>query len=61
METVIVGEIARYNLLIWSWAQTDSNARRVFRQVLKKRFVFAARMFSEAGFFAGSRRKFGDE
>jgi AcrR family transcriptional regulator len=50
METVMVGNIARYDLPIWAWAQSDSNARRVFNRVLKKRFTFAAWLFEEAGF-----------
>jgi AcrR family transcriptional regulator len=50
METVMVGELARFDLPIWSWAQTDSQASHVFRRVLKKRFTFAQWMFSEAGF-----------
>ena len=50
MEAVMVGGLARYDLPIWHWAQTDTNASRVFKRVLKKRFSFAAWMFSEAGF-----------
>jgi len=50
METVMGGELARFDLPIWSWAQTDAKASRVFRRVLKKRFNFAQWMFSEAGF-----------
>lgn len=50
MEAVVTRDMARYDLAIWHWAQTDTNARRVFRRALKKRFAFAAWMFSEAGF-----------
>jgi len=50
METVMAGNLARYDLPIWHWAQSDTNASRVFKRVLKKRFSFAAWMFSEAGF-----------
>jgi AcrR family transcriptional regulator len=50
METVMLGNMARYDLPIWAWAQSDSNARRVFNRVLKKRFTFAAWLFEEAGF-----------
>jgi AcrR family transcriptional regulator len=50
METVMVEHLARYDLPIWHWAQSDTYADRVFQRVLKKRFSFAAWMFSEAGF-----------
>ncbi len=50
METVTTRNLARYDLPIWHWAQSDAKARRAFNRVLKKRFAFAAWMFSEAGF-----------
>ncbi len=50
MEQVMSIGLARYDLAIWHWAQMDSNANRVFKRSLKKRFTFAAWMFSEAGF-----------
>jgi AcrR family transcriptional regulator len=50
METVMSRKLARYDLPIWQWAQSDTNASRVFNRVLKKRFSFAAWMFSEVGF-----------
>lgn len=50
MEAVTSGNLARYDLPIWHWAQSDPVARRVFQRVLQKRFSFAAWMFSEAGF-----------
>ncbi|MEA3276970.1 MAG: TetR/AcrR family transcriptional regulator [Pseudomonadota bacterium] len=50
METVTASNLARYDLPFWHWAQSDINASRVFKRALKKRFSFAARMFSEAGF-----------
>jgi AcrR family transcriptional regulator len=50
METVMVGELACYDLPIWHWAQSDIRAGRVFERALKKRFTFASWMFSEAGF-----------
>jgi AcrR family transcriptional regulator len=50
MEAVMTGGLARYDRSIWHWAQSDSGARRIFTRVLKKRFAFAAWMFSEAGF-----------
>ena len=50
METVMAGNLARYDLSIWHWARSDARANRVFKRVLKNRFNFAAWMFSEAGF-----------
>jgi len=50
METVMSSKLARYDLPIWQWAQSDIIASRVFKHALKKRFAFAAWMFSEAGF-----------
>ncbi len=50
METVMEGNLARYDLPIWQWAQSDESARRVFERALEKRFSFSARMFAEAGF-----------
>jgi len=50
MEKVMTHRLARYDLAIWHWAQSDTNANRVFKRVLKKRFSFAAWMFAQAGF-----------
>jgi AcrR family transcriptional regulator len=50
MEMVMTYSLARYDLAIWHWAQSDTNANRVFKRVLKKRFSFAAWMFAQAGF-----------
>lgn len=50
MEAVTVGSLARYDLPIWHWAQSDAKAHHVFKGVLKKRFEFAAWMFAQAGF-----------
>ena len=52
MNTVMSQGLARYDLPIWQWAQSDTRASRVFNRVLKKRFSTAAWMFSEAGFSA---------
>lgn len=52
MEAVMTSNLARYDLPIWHWAQSNPQANRVFRRVLKKRFSFATWMFSEAGFSA---------
>ena len=50
METVMTKGLARYDLPIWHWAQSDARASRVFKRMLKKRFSFAEWMFAEAGF-----------
>ena len=50
MEAVMTEGLARYDLPIWEWAQSDPDAGRVFRRALKKRFEFAAWMFTQAGF-----------
>jgi AcrR family transcriptional regulator len=50
MDAVLTGGLARYDLPIWLWAQSDPNALRIFKRALRKRFSFAAWMFSEAGF-----------
>ena len=50
MEFVTTRNLARYDLAIWHWAQTDSKARRVFRRTIKNRFAFSARLFEQAGF-----------
>ena len=50
METVMMHGLARYDLPIWQWAQSDDEADQVFQRALKKRYRFATWMFSEAGF-----------
>ena len=50
MNTVMSKGLARYDLPIGQWAQTDASASRVFKRVLKKRFSTVAWMFSQAGF-----------
>ena len=50
MKSVMTGGMARYDLPIWAWAQSDANAARVFNRALKKRFAFSAWMFEQAGF-----------
>ncbi len=42
--------MARYDLAIWHWAQSDAVAKTVFQRILDKRFAFATWMFMEAGF-----------
>ena len=50
MEQVMTTGMARYDLAIWHWAQTDETVQKSFQRVLDKRFTFAAWMFKEAGF-----------
>jgi len=50
MEQVMDTGMARYDLAIWHWAQSDESVQTVFDRVLNKRFAFAAWMFRQAGF-----------
>ena len=50
MKQVMVAGMARYDLAIWHWAQSDAVAKTVFQRALDKRFAFATWMFMEAGF-----------
>jgi len=50
MNTVMSQGLARYDLPIWQWSQTDAKALHVFKRALKKRFSVATWLFSEAGF-----------
>jgi len=50
LEQVMTGGLARFDLAIWHWAQSDAVARKVFERTLAKRFAFAAWMFRQAGF-----------
>ena len=50
MEQVMSTGMARYDLAIWHWAQTDPIAQVTFRRTLDKRFAFAKWMFEQAGF-----------
>ena len=50
MEQVMATGMARYDLAIWHWAQSDASVRTVFERTLNKRFAFAAWMFRQAGF-----------
>jgi AcrR family transcriptional regulator len=50
MEQVMATGMARYDLAIWHWAQSDAAVRKVFERTLGKRFAFAAWMFKQAGF-----------
>lgn len=50
MVQVMATGMARYDLAIWHWAQTDASVQSTFQSSLDKRFAFAAWMFKEAGF-----------
>jgi len=50
MEQVMATGMARYDLAIWHWAQSDPAAQTVFQRTVDKRFAFAKWMFSQAGF-----------
>ena len=50
MQQVMVTGLARFDLAIWQWAQSDAAAQTVFKRTVKKRFAFATWMFLEAGF-----------
>lgn len=50
MVQVMETGMARYDLAIWHWAQTDESVQVIFQRTLEKRFAFTAWMFKEAGF-----------
>jgi AcrR family transcriptional regulator len=50
MQNVMNGNMARYDLAFWAWAQSDDKVRRRFNRILTKRFEFVAWMFEQAGF-----------
>ena len=50
MEQVMATGMAKYDLAIWHWAQSDASVQTVFERTLEKRFAFAAWMFKQAGF-----------
>ncbi|MDH3688342.1 MAG: TetR/AcrR family transcriptional regulator [Gammaproteobacteria bacterium] len=50
MEQVMVEGLARFDLAIWHWAQSDKAVEKVFNRALKKRFAYAKWMFIQAGF-----------
>ena len=52
MESVLTGDMAVYDLPMAQWAKEDRKVKRVFARAVKKRFDFAAWMFTEAGFDA---------
>ena len=50
MKQVTSTDLAKFDLAIWHWAQTDKAAQTTFQRTLDKRFAFAAWMFKQAGF-----------
>jgi hypothetical protein len=52
MQQVMDTGLARYDLAIWHWAQSDIRAREVFKRALDKRFDFSKWLFQQAGFSA---------
>ena len=50
MEQVMVTGMAKYDLAIWHWAQSDAKVQTVFQRALDKRFTFAAWMYRQVGF-----------
>ena len=52
MNQVMSTGMARFDLAIWHWAQSDPAVQAVFQETLQKRFAFAAWMFTQAGFSA---------
>ena len=50
MEQVMTAGLARFDLAISHWVQSDAAAQTVFQRALDKRFAFASWMFKEAGF-----------
>ncbi len=52
MAEVMETGMARYDLAVWHWAQSDTTANDVFTRTMDKRFRFAAWMFEQVGFDA---------
>ncbi len=50
MEEVMDSGMARYDLAVWHWAQSDGEAQAVFSRTIEKRFAFATWMFEQVGF-----------
>lgn len=50
MQQVMETGLARYDLAIWHWAQSDIRAQEVFKRALDKRFDFSKWLFRQAGF-----------
>ena len=52
MNQVMTRGLARYDLAIWHWAQSDKTAKKVFRRAVNNRFAYAKWMFEQVGFSA---------
>jgi AcrR family transcriptional regulator len=50
MEQVMASGMARFDLAIWHWAQSDAAVQKTFKRTIDKRFAFAAWMFKQVGF-----------
>jgi len=50
MEQVMASGMARFDLAIWHWAQSDATIQKIFKRAIDKRFAFAAWMFKQIGF-----------
>ena len=50
MEEVMDSGMAKYDLAVWHWAQSDVKAQEVFTRTIEKRFAFATWMFRQVGF-----------
>ncbi len=50
MEQVMSAGLARFDLAVWHWAETNPIAEETFRRALNKRFAFARLMFEQVGF-----------
>ena len=50
MNQVMDDGLARFDLAIWHWAQSDAAAKTAFQRSVANRFEFAIWMFREAGF-----------
>ena len=42
--------LAKYDLAVWHWSQSDPRAEKVFTRTVEKRFSFATWMFEQVGF-----------
>ena len=50
MKEVMDSGMAKYDLAVWHWAQSDGEAQEVFSRTIEKRFAFATWMFEQVGF-----------
>ena len=52
MDQVMTKGMARYDLAVWHWAQSDKMVNKVFNRAVNTRFDYAKWMFMETGFGA---------